>query len=214
MVTLAPKAVARAAAFGWRRARPRTFTVDGQEVPYLVALYNSTWMNERTIEVPLARAFIAERRHGRGLEIGNVLSHYGPVHHRVVDKYEVNPGVENIDALDVTGSFDWVVSISTLEHVGWDETPREEEKVVAAFQRMRSILAAGGRAFVTCPVGYNPILDNAITTGRVGPVSDKLFAHDERTNRWSQVGAGYEGPREFDHRLNRARLLRVAQFGG
>jgi hypothetical protein len=57
------------------------------------------------------------------LEIGNVLSHYFPVNHDIVDKYEKADGVINQDVVHFYSpkKYDLIVSVSTLEHVGWDE---------------------------------------------------------------------------------------------
>ena len=64
------------------------------------------------------------------LEVGNVLGHYVPVEHLVVDKYEQAPGVLNDDVadLDLGRQFDLVLAVSTLEHVGLDEETRDPDK--------------------------------------------------------------------------------------
>lgn len=66
------------------------------------------------------------------LEVGNVLSHYFPIHHDIVDKYEVCPGVINQDIADFLPQekYDLILSISTVEHVGWDEQPQEPTKLL------------------------------------------------------------------------------------
>src|SRR4051812_6373345 len=71
----------------------RTFDSPYGPLPYLVHSYNETWRYERCVEVPLARAFI-ERHPGQGIEVGNVLSHYGEVAHPIYDKYERARGVQ------------------------------------------------------------------------------------------------------------------------
>ena len=129
---------------------------------YLVHPYNETWRYERCIEVPLARAFIAAHP-GRGIEVGNVLSHYGAVTHEVFDKYERARRVRNLDVLDIVdGDLAYVVCISTLEHVGWDEPERDEAKAVRALAHLRSFLSPRGRVFVSFRLGHHPAL-----TGRI-----------------------------------------------
>jgi len=51
-----------------------------------------------------------------------VLSHYFAVKHDIVDKYEIAPSVVNEDLVNFKPGkkYDLIVSISTLEHVGWD----------------------------------------------------------------------------------------------
>src|SRR4051794_2520782 len=68
------------------------FGHDGATLPYLRHPYHYTWLNERAVEVPLAESVLtAAAPSARVLEIGNVLAHYRPVTHTVVDKYEQAP---------------------------------------------------------------------------------------------------------------------------
>ena len=112
--------------------RPSSFTFRGRPYRYFWHPYNSTWRNERAIEIPIARRFVAGIPPDKVLEIGNVLSHYGPVAHEVVDKYEQTVGVRNEDVCDFRSNkkYELILSISTLEHVGWDEEPQDETKVL------------------------------------------------------------------------------------
>src|SRR4051812_11213290 len=77
----------------------RTFEFQGRRIPYIRHLYNRAWRNERCVELGLADDFIA-RHPGRTLELGNVLAHYRPVAHDVLDKYENSPDVINQDIVD------------------------------------------------------------------------------------------------------------------
>lgn len=139
------------------------FTYHGKPLDLFCHMYNCTWLNERGAELAVVRNWL-----GRGsmLEVGNVLSHYDIAPpHRIVDRYEHGPGVENVDVFDVTGSFDQIVAISTLEHVRWDEDPREDGGSQAALEHLRSLLAPGGRMLVTIPTGHNPPLDEWLLAG-------------------------------------------------
>ena len=96
------------------------FELDAQRYRYLYDRHKFTWLTERAVEVPVAQALVDQHAPDKVLEIGNVLSHYRPQQHLVVDKYEQAPGVLNRDVLDLggLGRFDLIVAISTLEHVG------------------------------------------------------------------------------------------------
>lgn len=145
-----------------------TFTWRGAQLPYLDEPYNTTILNDRAVEVPIARAWLAERV-GRGLEVGNVLAHYQPVTHRVVDLYEQAPGVDNLDVRDLTDTYDWILAISTIEHVGWDGEPWDPWGAIDAVKRLRSLLVPGGELLITAPFGQNPYLDGAILSGGLSP---------------------------------------------
>ena len=148
----------------------RTFVLDGDEYRYFVHPYNATWRNERAVEIPIVRR-ILERSDGRRvLEIGNVLGHYFRERNEVVDKYEPGPHVVNLDILEFRPEqpYDLIVSISTLEHVGFDEEVRDPGKIPLAVAHIRSLLAPGGRAIVTLPLGYNPAMDELLRRGALG----------------------------------------------
>lgn len=167
-------------------AAPQRFVVHGVEHTQLVHLHNRTWRNERAVEVPLALAFL-ERHTGPVLEVGNVLAHYGRTGHVVVDKYERRPGVVNDDVVDYRPAdrFGAIVSLSTLEHVGWDEEPRDADKIPAAVRHLRSLLLPAGRMFVTCPVSYNPHLDALIRAGALGADREAFLVR--RAGAWVEA---------------------------
>jgi hypothetical protein len=120
--------------------------------------------------VPIAARVVAQHDPRRVLEVGNVLSHFVDFGHRVVDKYEQAPGVENADVLDITAPdpYDLVLAISTLEHVGWDESPRNPELALEAVDHLASLVAPGGELMLTLPCGFNPVLEGALREGRFG----------------------------------------------
>ncbi|MGB7533655.1 MAG: hypothetical protein WA977_11870 [Halobacteriota archaeon] len=113
---------------------PGTFTLQEQTYRYFYHPHNTTWKNERAVEVPIILEKIHSYQGGRIFEVGNVLSHYVHFQHDIVDKYDKADGVINQDVVDFQPSenekYDLIVSISTIEHVGWDETPRD----VSAFE--------------------------------------------------------------------------------
>ena len=134
-----------------------SFTYRGQRLDYFDHPYNSTRANKRAVEVAVALDWLPGK--GRGLEVGNVLGHYGVTGHRVVDLHEQAPGVENLDVLGITGTYDWIVSISTIEHVRWDAEPREAHGAAAALHHLEQLLNPGGTMLVTVPGGWHPHLD-------------------------------------------------------
>lgn len=170
----------------------RTFTFNGREYRYFYHPYNLAWRNERTVEVPLTRDRLLSC-HGKAiLEVGNVLSHYGESGHDILDRYEETPGVINEDAADFQPAkrYDLIVSISTLEHIGWDESPRRPEKVIAAIDNLRSLLAPGGEFFATAPLGYNPEFDSMLQNGKIPFDTIDALERIGHTNRWRQQDLG------------------------
>jgi SAM-dependent methyltransferase len=185
---------------GAGRPSAATFRYDGSEHRYLRAAYNHTWLNERAVEVPLAAQQLDGADPSRVLEVGNVLSHYLPVAHTVIDKYERAFGVRNVDVvdLDLSGPFDLVLAVSTLEHVGLDEDVQDPDKPARAIAKLASVLAPGGRLWCTFPVGYNDALDARLRDGSLGFTRLTALRRTGRANRWEQVpveqvwGIGYD----------------------
>ncbi|MGE3620332.1 MAG: glycosyltransferase [Acidimicrobiia bacterium] len=185
-----------------RRWSRRPLRFQGRDLPYVRHHYNRAWRNERSVELTLARDFLSGTRAGRTLEIGNVLSHYWPVDHEVLDKYEASPGVLNEDIVDFHPEepYDRVVSISTLEHVGWDERPREPDKVLRAYRNIRTLVRPGGSILLTCPIGQNPHLDEYLQAGEIDFPVQVVLRRTSADNLWEQTtlaevaGARYGSP--------------------
>lgn len=190
------------------------FELDGQAYVPFAHRYHYTWLNERAVEVPVARRAIEMAERARVLEIGNVLSHYFPSSHTVVDKYERAPGVRNLDVLDLPadGSWDLIVAISTLEHVGLDEFPQDPDRAVAAIAHVQRALAPGGRLLATISVGQNRHLDAAIRTGSAG--FDRVLAmrRVSAANRWEEVALAVVWDSAYDFLLHTAHGLLICEF--
>ena len=141
-----------------QNAQNHTFVFRGRVFPYFYSFYHATYANERAIEIPIMMGIVEENLAKRILEVGNVLSHYFDFEHTIVDKYEVGEGVINEDVAEFrTGTkYDLIVSISTLEHVGWDEVPRDNSKIFRAVSVLKSLLSAEGMMIISVPVGQNP----------------------------------------------------------
>lgn len=218
MVATAGKVAVRAAQHARylrQRDQPWTFDYHGERLEAFFHPYNRTWLGERTLEVAIARSFLARQPEGAtGLEVGNVLAHYGPVTHRVVDKYEVGPGVENLDVVDIDArGLDFVVALSTLEHVGWDEPVRDPDKVGVAVETLLATLRPGGRMLLSLPLGYNPGVDVLVVQGRLGAHTEVVYVRDRR-DRWSPRPLASLASEDFryEHHLHSAHAIWVGEL--
>ena len=141
-----------------------------------ISMYNSSWNNEKTIEVPIIQheydklginKFTKEQINV--LEIGNVMQHYDKSYkHDIVDKYEKGPRVKNVDFLDwhTKNKYDYVFSISTFEHIGYDYGEKKDPKqALNALRKVLWLLKPEGKAYITVPVGFNKNLDEKIRAG-------------------------------------------------
>jgi len=167
----------------------RTFTFQGETYNYFYHMYNMTWKNERAVELPIIWEIVKKYSGKRILEVGNVLSHYFYVNHDILDKYDKARGVINQDVVDFHPSkkYDLIVSISTLEHVGWDEKPREPTKILRATENLKNLIASGGKIVVTLPLGYNNLLDKLLKEGRIPFTKCYFLKRILGDNRWIEV---------------------------
>jgi hypothetical protein len=162
----------------------RSFLVRGKAYQY----YDSTltWYNERSVEIPFILEEVRMNEHKNILEIGNVLSHHIYFKHDIIDKYEIAYGVTNSDVADFASDkkYELIVSISTLEHVGWDEKLRDDLKITRALENLKK---HGKRIIVTIPLGYNPNLDMLLRKGTVTFSQRRCLLRVSRGNSWKEV---------------------------
>lgn len=190
-----------------------TFQFNGETYELFDNPHNATITNERAVELALAFSFVDECDGGDGLEVGNVLSHYdyvapmGREHHvgsvparRIVDRYEASTRVkvERLDVFAIEGAYDWIVSISTLEHVRdgvTDGTVANEQAPAAALTYLRGLLKPGGRMFITIGLGQRAAFDEfllapdvvAAFRARTLVRSQQVFPDAEPVVRWIET---------------------------
>ena len=170
----------------------RSFVYRGASYRYCYHPYGAAWMHERTVEIPIIWRCVehALAAGKRVLEVGNTLSYYYHCRHDILDKYDVwgKPEVINQDVVDFQPAhrYDLIVSISTLEHVGWDED-RDPTKFLRAVANLKRCLAPGGALVVTIPLGYNPEVDALAKAGHL-PFDDVAYLERvSSSNRWRET---------------------------
>jgi hypothetical protein len=169
-------------------SRHNSFFFEGQTYRYLSSLRNGAWATERAVEVPVIWREVRKNRPADVLEVGNVLSNYHRIYHQVVDKYEPSIGVINKDIVDFrpNRTYDLIVSISTLEHVGFEEEVKEPRKPLRAVENIRSLLSQSGKAIFTVPIGWNPTIDTLLLDGELFD-DQKYLGRIGRNNEWEEV---------------------------
>jgi SAM-dependent methyltransferase len=177
----------------FRRSRFPAFHFRGDELKYVYSRYNFTWASERIVEIALGQWFLSKVQAAgarRVLEVGNVLAHYGNFTHDILDKYEEGPRVLNEDVATFTPNrrYDAIVSLSTLEHVGWDSyEEREPEKVLRAVENLVRILNPGGKMLVTMPFGYNSFVDQCVAEKKFPFTAMYFLKRVSKENEWREV---------------------------
>jgi len=163
----------------------RTFIFQKESYTYFYHPYDYTWKNERAVEIPIIRKIIEKYQGKKILEVGNVLSHYFPVGYEILDKYEKAPGVINQDIMDFQSNkkYDLIISISTLEHIEWENPNR----ILQVFYNLKKLLAPGGKLVVTLPMGYNPMIDELLKKGEIKFTKIYCLKRISKDNEWIEV---------------------------
>jgi len=82
------------------------------------------------------------------------------------------------------------VSVSLLEHVGWDEPERDPNKALVALAKLRELLAPTGRLLVSFRLGHHPGLTSAVQEGL--PVQRETI-YVPVSGRWRLADEAEEG---------------------
>lgn len=186
------------------------FEFNGKKFHYFYSLYGATWRTERAVEIPIVWEYVKLSRQAQEkiLEVGNVLSYRFDVSHDILDKYDKINNVINEDVVDYSPpyKYDLIVTISTLEHVGYDEELKNPRKIIEAVQNLRRLLKPKGRLIVTLPMGQNTEMDKLISDRDL--LFDKMFyMQREKKNIWKQVKEVDPVGATYNKQLNSANAI-------
>ena len=198
----------------FRRPFLREFTCGGKNYEYFYSTLNFTYRNERTVEVPIAWEACKTVPPDQVLEVGDVLTQYYHVPHDVVDKYDVIPRIINADVetFDTPKRYKLIVSISTIEHVGWDAPEeRDAEKIPRSIENLKRLLAPGGRLVITMPLGCNDFLDELHEKHGL-PIEGVFLKRVSLWNKWKEVPYGEVRGARYDHPFPAANALFIGMY--
>tara|TARA_B100000029_G_scaffold436374_1_gene450973 strand:+ start:2460 stop:3188 length:729 start_codon:yes stop_codon:yes gene_type:complete len=193
------------------------FNFNGRMLSLFYHAYNMTWVNERAVEIPIIRDYLNHCEPEHVLEIGNVLSHYGSVSHTILDKFERGQGIINEDILDFVSAdkFKLIVSISTFEHIGFDDEVDGESgvKILHAIDASRNLLTENGRLVLTLPIGYNPSLDHMIMDNQID-CTRSFFICRKGKLQWEATSSDQAMECRYGSPFPYANAILVAEFLG
>ncbi len=200
------------------------------------AYYRSrkTRFNERAVELPIVKRELDRcevssilGKTVRILEVGNVFhKHYSkhPPAWPVVDLYEkpyhhvIN---EDITKFETSERYDLVVSVSTLEHVGFDyQEKRDPARCRIAVERIRTLLKPGGRLIVTCGFGYNRNWDRMVVSGEIefDRLDCMIRVSSQEANQWVEAPLSEASEKKYKRRrgasLQTATGLMIGEIDG
>ncbi len=174
-----------------------SFTLNNKEYKYYV--HSSSWATERIVEVAVAKRYINENKNKKILELGNVLFQFIDITWDVVDKYEKGKDVINEDIIGYKPKekYDLIVSVSTIEHIGFNEDVGAGEKPEDFTDNNKSIdainslkencLNTNGTLIITVPLGYNKEMDKKILENNLGLSEVYFLKRISRLNIWKEI---------------------------
>ena len=192
------------------------FVFNEHSYKYFCSLFNNTFECERAVEVPIVLDCVKRFPDKEILELGNVLHSYYKFKHDIVDKYEKKRGVINQDIVEyrVNKKYGLIVSISTLEHIGYDEEPKDKNKVLSAIENMINLLDKKGIMVVTWPLGYNKDFDSLIEKIKLKFSEIYYLKRISKDNRWIQAGFNEIKDCRFNFPYPFANAIAVGVFKG
>lgn len=148
----------------------KKFLLGTKNYNYLNSWKFHSFENERNIEIPIVLELVKKYKNEQILEVGNVLNQFYNFNHDIIDKYEIGEGIINQDIVDFypNKKYDLIISVSTFEHIGYDEDIKEKNKPQKAYNHCKNLLNRGGEMLITVPLGYNKYIDNLLK-------KDKMF---------------------------------------
>lgn len=170
-----------------------TFEYKNKKYEMFYHKYNITWANERCVEIPIVYNEVYKEiiNKKKVLEVGNVLYHYYKPFWDIIDKFEKGDKVENEDICFFKSNkkYNLIVSISTFEHIGYDDDNSfpSSKKIIMAWNNLKNnFLFRNGRIIITVPIGYNPKMDKLISKNAFG-FNKEIFLKKIKKNEWIEV---------------------------
>lgn len=190
----------------------RSFLFEGHPLPYCVR-FNRFVNSERLVEIPIVLEKIRHNRINKCLEVGNTINNYYSFLHEVVDKYEMRHSVINSDIVEFNPNkkYDIIFSISTVEHIGFDEREKKPGKATLAINKMLNLLADHGSLIITVPLGYNPEIDNFILNN---PLNFRILFLERysKLNRWRETTSDLALKKRYNSKFPNANSIAVMYY--
>lgn len=197
-----------------------TFRFFGHNLPYAQQIRPNTEgvpdnnVGERTIEIPIAKLWLKQFAPKDVVEVGATMSwcmnmqELGRAHdpvsvlHTVVDPWDAYTESVRQDAENYSYEGKYVLSVSTLEHVGLLEYQNWKLDLEKAYRVLTKIMSEAKGYLVDWPIGHNPGLDDAFRKKyeTEGGFQVFYFAQINPDNRWEETEIDWRARYRYPYR--------------
>ncbi len=210
------------------------FMFNSEKLSYFFHSYNNFRLTERAIEIPIIKFFLQKGNYENVLEIGNVANYYYEFFKEVfkkktvVDKYEYAYDIIQKDICQYvpTTRFDFVMSISTFEHMDSDlgrnpEYTKGKSKLISiAADNIKYVsdylLKEGGKFVLTAPLSYTPEWDATFFSdvfNKCNFIGHKAYVFKKISElTWLQIDMDEAKRIPFNYQLPWVNYLSVVEF--
>lgn len=162
--------------------QPGEIRIGDRYIKYYSSDTNTTSSNERKIEIPLGLDFLSRFPNSSIIEVGAVMPYYMTAGHRVIDLFDTYPRAEHVDAATLKYNGANVLSISTIEHMGTDNSwygkLYKATNYSAGPEFLAKIVAESKNYLITFPIGWDRKLDEYVRTSGLRHVVFKRDANN------------------------------------
>jgi len=165
--------------------------------------YKNNRMTERGIEITLAKKWLSKNKSNINdiIEAGAVTPYYLPNKIlNILDAYDSHELVNyKMDMLDYDFTNKYIISISTIEHVGTGDYDLEKREI--SVYALNKLLSECKCCLITFPMGYNKSLDKYVVDGNVRNANVKFYKRGKFDNAWKSVNVDKVRKPHYSHML-------------
>jgi len=191
---------------------------------YKYCLHKDSWNSERIVEIPIVMKYIDSNK--RILELGDVLYQFTEATWDIVDKYPTRSGIIGVDIIDYKPKekYDIIISVSTLEHIGFNEDVSggekpedfvDNNKTEDAINNLKNnCLNQDGTIIITVPLGYNIEMDKKLFETNLEFTKLHFMKRISKNNEWKEINKNEIINPEYGYPFPCANYICIGIFNG
>ncbi len=167
----------------------RSFKFQKKTYYYFYHAYYRTWTNEKAVEIPIFYEILKKFKFKTVVEIGNVLSHYFHINHKIID---LDKNIHNINnqissSFYLNKKYDLIFSISILNHLNWQGIRSNSDILVTIIEKLKKYLTPKGKIIVSFSLSFDKDLINLLKKEKLRLSKIYCLIRTSEDNRWKEI---------------------------